>query len=184
MIFLLFDIKNAVVPSHTKSIHTCNTNTIKIPTNAHIAIASEINFKPIVNHQIIKNGFNALSKTPVMIGPCFSFVSDFSFFFNVDLICINANTKSVIAPKIEIIILNSGKISSEKIPIPNKIINGNSTSECPIAIFIPALVPYFNPYVIFAANNGPGDITPDAEIIMTIIANSMILLIILSYVSH
>ena len=106
MIFLLFDIKNAVDPNHTKSIQTCNTNTIKIPTNAHIAIASEINFNPIVNHQIIKNGFNALSKTPVMIGPCFSFVSDFSFFFNVDLICINANTKSVIAPKIEIIVLN------------------------------------------------------------------------------
>ena len=184
MIFLLFDIKNAVDPNHTKSIQTCNTNTIKIPTNAHIAIASEINFNPIVNHQIIKNGFNALSKTPVMIGPCFSFVSDFSFFFNVDLICINANTKSVIAPKIEIIVLNSGKISNDKIPIPNKITNGNSTSECPIAILIPALVPCFNPYVMFAANNGPGDITPDAEIIMTIIANSMILLIIFSYISH
>ena len=119
-----------------------------------------------------------------MIGPCFSFVSDFSFFFNVDLICINANTKSVIAPKIEIIVLNSGKISNDKIPIPNKITNGNSTSECPIAILIPALVPCFNPYVMFAANNGPGDITPDAEIIMTIIANSMMSLIIFSYISH
>jgi hypothetical protein len=37
---------------------------------------------------------------------------------------------------------------------------------------------------MFAANNGPGDITPDAEIIMTIIANSMMLLIIFSYISH
>ncbi len=113
-----------------------------------------------------------------MIGPCFSFVSDFSFFFNVDLIWINANTKSVMAPKIEIIVLNSGKISNDKTPIPNKITNGNSTNECPIAILIPALVPCLNPYVMFAANNGPGDITPDAEIIMTIIANSMMLLII------
>ena len=180
MIFLLFDIKNAVAPNHTKSIQICNTNTIKIPANAHIAIASEINFNPIVNHQIIKNGFNALSKIPVMIGPCLSFVSIFLFFFSTDLICISANTKSVIAPKTEMISLNSGNISSDKIPIPNKITRGNSTSEWPIAILIPALLPCFNPCVIFAANNGPGDITPDAEIIITIIANSIKLLILFS----
>ena len=38
---------------------------------------------------------------------------------------------------------------------------------CPIAIFIPEIFPSRNPYITFAANNGPGDITPDAEITMT-----------------
>jgi hypothetical protein len=45
------------------------------------------------------------------------------------VICIPANPKRVIAPKIDIIVLNSGKISNENTPIPNKITNGNSTIE-------------------------------------------------------
>ena len=40
--------------------------------------------------------------------------------------------------------------------------------------------PSLNPYVIFAANSGPGDITPDAEIIITKTANSIIWIIFFS----
>ena len=143
-----------------------------MPENAQINIASEINLNPIVNHQIIKNGFNPLNKTPVRNAPCFGFDDMISFFKNIFLICIPANTKSVIAPKIDMIVLNSGKISNDRTPIPNKIINGNSTIAWPVAILIPAFVPPLNPYDTFAAKSGPGAITPEAEIIITIIANS------------
>ena len=85
-LFLLFDAKNAVIPNHAKSIQICNTKTISIPANAHIIIASEINLNPIVIHQIIKNGFNALSKIPVTIGPCFGFIEIYFSFFIIVLI--------------------------------------------------------------------------------------------------
>jgi len=103
-IFELFDARNETVPNHAKSIQICNTNTISIPANDHINIASEINLNPMANHQIIKNGFNALNTIPVIIGPCFRLDKTSSFFLNIVLICIVANTKSVIAPKIEIIL--------------------------------------------------------------------------------
>ena len=149
-------------------------NTINIPENAQINIASEINFKPIVNHQIMKNGFNALRIIPVINGPCFGFDSMFFLFCSTDLICNAANMKSVIAPKIEINVLNSGNISSENTPTPNKITNGNSTIEWPTAILIPDFAPSRNPYDTLAAKSGPGAMTPDAETTMTIIANSRI----------
>jgi len=137
-------------------------------------MASEINLKPIVSHQIIKNGFNPLSTIPVTKGPCFEFDVMLFFFCNAVLICNIANAKSVIAPKIEIIVLNSGKISKENTPTPNKTTNGNSTIVWPTAILIPDLVPPRNPYETFAAKSGPGAMTPDAEITITIIANSRI----------
>ena len=143
-----------------------------MPENAQISIASEINLNPIVNHQMIKNGFNALNAIPVINGPCFGLVVLFSFFCNTILICNVANTNNVIAPKTEIITLNSGKVSKENTPIPNKITKGNSTMECPTAILIPDFAPSRNPYDTLAANSGPGAITPDAEIAITIIANS------------
>ena len=74
----------------------------------------------------------------------------------------------------EIIVLNSGKDSKEKTPIPNKTTKGNSTIVWPMAILTPDLLPSRNPYDTFAANNGPGAMTPDAEITITIIANSKI----------
>ena len=123
----------------------CNTNTTSIPANAQINIASEINLNPMVNHHTMKNGFNALNKIPVIIGPCLGFVEISVFLLNIDLICMLANPKSVIAPKIEIITRNSGKVSNENTPIPNKITNGSSTIEWPIAIFIPDLNPSLNP---------------------------------------
>ena len=61
--------------------------------NDHIIIASEINLNPMANHQIIKNGFNALNIIPVISGPCFGFDKTNSFFPNIVLICIIANTK-------------------------------------------------------------------------------------------
>ena len=77
----------------------------------------------------MKNGFKALNKIPVTIGPCFGFVS-FSFFLsNVVLICIAANPKSVNAQKIAMIVLNSGKLSKENTPTPNIITSGSSTIE-------------------------------------------------------
>ena len=60
----------------------CKTNTTNIPENAQINIASEINLNPIVNHQIIKNGFNALSAIPVINGLCFGIDVISSFFCN------------------------------------------------------------------------------------------------------
>ena len=98
-----------------------------MPENAQINIASEINLNPIVNHQMIKNGFNALNAIPVINGPCFGFVVMFSFFCNTVLICNIANANNVIAPKTEINVLNSGNISKENTPTPNKITRGNST---------------------------------------------------------
>ena len=145
-----------------------------MPANAHINIASEINLKPMVNHHTKKNGFNALNAIPVINGPCFRLDEIISFFTNTVLICIAAKIKRVIAPTIEMMILNSGNNSKEITPIPNKITNGNSTTVWPMAIFIPAFVPPLNPYVILAANSGPGAITPDAEIIITNTANSII----------
>ena len=144
-----------------------------MPENAQINIASEINLNPIVNHHIIKNGFNPLNKTPVNNAPCFGFAEIISFFVNMFLIYIAANTKSVIAPKIDMIVLNSGNISNDNTPIPNKMINGNSTIAWPVAILIPAFVPSLNPYDTFAAKSGPGAITPDAEIIITNNVNSI-----------
>ena len=173
----LFEARCAIPPNHTKSIQICITNRINIPVNAQINIASKINLNPIVNHHNMKNGFNALSKTPVTNGPCFGFVVLFFFSCNTILICIAANTKSVIAPKIEISILNSGNVSKENTPIPNKITKGNSTSVWPIAILIPDFAPSRNPYDMFAVNSGPGAITPDAEITITNIANSKICVI-------
>ena len=126
-IFELFDARTETVPNHAKSIQMCNANTISMPANDHINIASEINLNPMANHQIIKNGFNAVNTIPVISGPCFELDKTSSFFLNIVLICIVANTKSVIAPKMEIIVLNSGNDSKEKTPIPSKITNGNST---------------------------------------------------------
>ena len=128
----------------------------------------------MVNHQIIKNGFNALNIIPVSIGPCFGLDEMISFLLNIVLICIAAKTNSVTAPKIDTMILNSGNDSKEKTPIPNKITNGNSTMVWPIAIFRPALAPSLNPYDTFAAKRGPGAMTPDAEITITNTANSKI----------
>jgi len=36
----------------------CSKNIIAIPENDHNSIESEINLNPIVNHHIIKKGFN------------------------------------------------------------------------------------------------------------------------------
>ena len=145
-----------------------------MPENAQINMASEINLNPIVSHQMIKNGFKALNTIPVISGPCFGLVVMFSFFCNTVLICNAANANNVIAPKIEIKTLNSGNVSKENTPIPNKITRGNSTMECPIAILIPDFAPSRSPYDILAANSGPGAITPDAEMTITITANSKI----------
>ena len=174
MICELFDARNATPPNHTKSIHMWRKNSISMPENAHISIASEINLNPIVSHQMMKNGFNALNAIPVINGPCFGLVEVFSFFCSTVLICNVANTNNVIAPKTEINTLNSGNISKENTPIPNKITKGNSTMECPMAILIPDFVPSRNPYDTLAANSGPGVITPDAEMAITITANSKI----------
>ena len=86
MIIELFEARNETMPNHAKSIQTCNANKIMIPANAQINIASEINLKPIVTHQIIKNGFNALSKIPVISGPCLGFAFKISFLENTALI--------------------------------------------------------------------------------------------------
>ena len=56
-----------------------NPNMINMPENAQIIIASEINLNPMVNHQMMKNGFNPLNKTPVINAPCFEFVPENSF---------------------------------------------------------------------------------------------------------
>ena len=145
-----------------------------MPANAHISIASEIILNPIVSHHTRKNGFSALSITPVSNGPCFGVDTLDSFFLNVVLICMNAKINRATAPKIEIISLNSGNNSKEKTPIPSKITNGNSTIVWPIAIFKPALVPSLSPHDTFAVNRGPGAMTPDVEMPMTSNANSRI----------
>ena len=128
----------------------------------------------MVNHHTTKNGFNALNAIPVINGPCFGLDEVISLSTNTVLICIAAKIKSVIAPTIEIIVLNSGNSSKEITPTPNKMTNGNSTIVWPMAIFTPAFAPPLNPYVILAANRGPGAMTPDAEIIITNTANSII----------
>jgi len=168
----LFEARNETMLNHAKSIQICNTNKIMIPANAQIIIASETNLKPIVIHQRIKNGFSTLSKIPVINGPCLGLVFEISFLENTVLIWRIAKTKSVIAPKTEINVLNSGNISKENTPAPNSKINGNSTIEWPTAILIPDLVPSLNPYDMLAAKSGPGAITPDAEIMITNNANS------------
>jgi len=104
---------------------------------------------------------------PAINGPCPDFVSKLNSCFVTDLICNIANPNNPMAPNIVIIVLISGILSIEKNPTPNNNIKGNSTMVCPIAIFIPEILPSRNPYITFAANNGPGDITPDAEITMT-----------------
>jgi len=73
----------------------CSPNIISMPANDHISIASEINLNPMANHQIIKNGFNALSTIPAISGPCFGLDKASSFPLNVVLICIIANTKII-----------------------------------------------------------------------------------------
>ena len=76
-----------------KSIQICNPNKISIPANAHINIASEINLNPIVNHQIIKNGFRALSAIPAINGLCLRLEKLDSLLRRTSLICIPANNK-------------------------------------------------------------------------------------------
>ena len=58
----------------------CKKNTTSMPENAQINIASEINLNPIVNHQIIKNGFNTLRVIPRINGLCFG-IDEMSLFF-------------------------------------------------------------------------------------------------------
>ncbi len=145
----------------------CTKNKITTPKTPKISIDSEISTKPIVNHQIMKNGFNALSKIPARNGPCLEFVSRFEFCFVIERICRAANPKSPAAPKIVIIVLISGALSIETSPNPRIMIKGNSTIVWPTAILIPEIFPSRSPYIRFAAKRGPGDITPDAEIIMT-----------------
>ena len=74
----------------------------------------------------------------------------------------------------DIVVLNSGNNSSENAPTPKRTIRGNSTIVCPNATFMPDFVPPLMPQAIFAANSGPGDMTPEAEIMMTTSANSKI----------
>ena len=83
--------------------------------------------KPIVNHQIMKKGFNALRKIPAKneLLPLFVFFS--KLFLKIDFICNPANTNNPIAPIIVNEILNSGKFSNDIVPTPSKIINGSST---------------------------------------------------------
>jgi len=151
----------------------CRTNTISIPANVQTNTASEINLNPIVNHHIIKNGLNTLNKIPVIVGLLSSLDFENPFFSNIDLNCSVPKIKSVIAPKIDIIVLNSGNISNENTPIPSKITNGNSTIVCPTAILIPVFVYPCVPDETFVTKSGPGIITPDAEIIITRTANSI-----------
>jgi hypothetical protein len=53
------------------------------------------------------------------------------------------------------------------------IIKGNSIAPCPIAMSGPAFSDSY-PFAIAAASTGPGIITPDREIITTMIKNSII----------
>ncbi len=69
--FEIFEEIIAVDDNHAKSIQICSKNIIPTPQIDHKIIESEINLNPIVNHQIIKNGFNALKSTPARNGPCF-----------------------------------------------------------------------------------------------------------------
>lgn len=56
-----------------------------------------------------------------------NFDSENFFSSNIDFNCNAPKIKSVIAPKMDIVILNSGNLSNENTPIPSKITNGNST---------------------------------------------------------
>jgi len=68
--------------------------------------------------------------------------------------------------------LNCGKVANEIAPIPRSMISGNSTIVCPNAILIPVFHPPLMPYATLAAKRGPGDMTPETEIVMTVNANS------------
>src|SRR5579872_853822 len=79
--------------------------------------------------------------------------------------------------------LNCGSTPRDIAPIPSNMTSGNSTNVCPYAILIPDFHPDLVPYATFAANRGPGDITPDTDIVMTVAANSSIDVISCYYVS-
>ena len=137
-----------------------------MPIIDQISKASEISLKPTVNHHIIKNGFNALKIIPEKTGPYLGWIFCELLFVRF-LICNPAKQKRAIAPKIEIISSNLGKLTREKTPKPNNNTRGSSIIVWPCAIFIPAFVFSFNPYTTVDAKRGPGDNTPDAEITIT-----------------
>jgi len=76
---LLFEARNAIAPSHTKSIQMWNANKTPMPANDHNVKESEISFRPIVNHQIRKNGFKPVKRMPARNAPCFKSRTDFCF---------------------------------------------------------------------------------------------------------
>ena len=90
-IFKLFDARNETVPNHAKSIQMCKPNTISMPANDQISIASEINLNPMANHQIIKNGLNALNTIPAINGPCFGLDGTRFLLLNVVLIEVHSH---------------------------------------------------------------------------------------------
>lgn len=73
------------------------------------------------------------------------------------------NPKRLIAPANAIHVLNSGNIPSEIVPRPMQNTSGNSIAVCPKAILMPANWFFLIFCVMFAANNGPGEITPESD---------------------
>ena len=136
-------------------------------------MAFEINLKPIVIHQIIKNGFNPLRIIPVKIGLLLCLLADVEVLLTrIVLICNPANKNIPIAPIIVMPALNSENCSSDIMPIPNITTSGNSTIAWPIEIFIPDFTPYFMPKNMLDAKSGPGESTPELDTKTTVIANA------------
>ena len=125
----------------------------------------------MVNHHTRKNGFKPLSNIPIINGPCFEEYS-FDDFFNNPLSCNPVNANKLTAPRIDMYSLKCGNVDNEIAPIPKRMTNGNSTTVWPYAILIPDIQPPFTPYATFAVKRGPGDITPETEMVMTVMANS------------
>ena len=134
-------------------------------------MASEINLKPIVIHQIKKNGLSALNRIPMKNGPCFGKLPEDDS-LKVVLTCSPAKTKRLMAPSMAMYSRNCGKAVNEIAPIPRSMTSGSSTIVCPHAILIPVFHPPRMPYATFAVKRGPGDMTPETEIVMTVNANS------------
>ena len=108
---------------------------------------------------------------PAKNGPCLCVYSGVDF-FNAFLICNPAKQKRLRAPSMDTYSLNCGNAESEIAPTPSSTTRGNSTIVWPYAILKPVFHPPLMPYAIFAAKSGPGDMTPDTEIVITIAANS------------
>lgn len=127
---------------------------------------------PTPIHHVIKYGLNSESAMPTIIGDLYFllFVLVVIFGFSASLSVSIAKSIRKSPPVIPNVVFIHWFVKSVLMPYAISSTSGNSTSVCPIAMFIPAFQLFFAPRAIDDTVRGPGARAPEALMIMTLIA--------------